>query len=288
MMKQMIQEIIRGVGDTSFVEAIRSVSGGDINDAFFVETGKQCYFVKINPDAVGNFFSYEADGLRILQATETLPVPDVYFEGEKDGTPILVLEWVKDKHTQSTEEELGHGLAYMHQTYGQAFGLDYDNYIGTMRQPNSWHREWLSFYGDNRLDWQAQVARQKGHWDQKREKRMEKLLLRLEDWLPKYPKPATLHGDLWGGNWIVGTGGVPYLIDPAVFYGHHEYDLAFTELFGGYSSRFYDAYREVQSIPAEYEERRPLYQLFYLLVHLNSFGENFGAPVDRILKTYGT
>lgn len=287
-MKQTIQDVIHDMGDHSSIEMTDSVSGGDINEAFVVETSEKRYFVKVNPNAEEGFFSYEADGLCKLKDTGTLSVPDVYFEGNKNGTPVLVLEWVEGERSPATEEQLGHGLAHMHQTEGQAFGLDYDNYIGKMTQPNDWNQEWLAFYRDQRLGWQAGVARQKDRWDQTREKRMEKLLSRLDEWLPENPKPGMLHGDLWGGNWLVGPGGAPYLIDPAVFYGHHEYDLAFTELFGGYSPRFYDAYQEVQPIPEEYDDRRPLYQLLYLLFHLNSFGETFGPPVDRILKRYGS
>lgn len=284
----MIQDVIQDMGDTSSVKMIQPVSGGDINDAFFVETGEERYFIKVNSDAEEGFFSYEADGLQRLQATGTLAVPEVYYEGNKNGTPVIILEWVEGKRGQWTEEQLGQGLAHMHQAEGQAFGLAYDNYIGKMTQPNGWHNDWLTFFRDQRIGWQANVAREKGYWNQKREKRFETLYSRLDEWLPENPNPAMLHGDLWGGNWLVGPGGEPYLIDPAVFYGHHEYDLAFTELFGGYSSLFYEAYREVQPIPKEYEDRRPLYQLLYLLFHLNSFGETFGAPVDRILKTYAS
>lgn len=287
MNNKIMAAAIEATGDTSPIQTVRTVSGGDINEAFYAATTESQYFVKINRAAEGDFFYFEAEGLKLLQATETLAVPAVYFHGEKDNAAVLVLEWIEGGSSATTEEELGHGLAAMHQTYGQAFGLNVDNYIGTMKQPNGWHDDWLSFLRDKRLGWQASVAEEKGRLTAKRRRRIDRLFSRLDEWIPSEVQPSTLHGDLWGGNWLVGPGGRPYLIDPAVFYGHFEFELAFTELFGGYSPRFYEAYREVQAISADYEERRALYQLFYLLVHLNSFGEMYGPSVDRVLKTYG-
>lgn len=286
-MNPVLAQALRQIGDFSTPATVRPVAGGDINEAFFVETENHRYFIKMNRTADRDFFAYEAAGLEILRATETVAVPEVYDYGMIDNTAVLVLEWIEGRKSATTETELGHALAHMHQHYGEAFGLDYDNYIGTMMQPNGQSETWLPFFRDKRLGWQASVAEEKGLLNVKRRKRIDCLFSRLGQWLPEKIRPSTLHGDLWGGNWLVGPGGHPYLMDPAVFYGHFEFELAFTELFGGYSSQFYEAYRQVQTIPSDYEERRPLYQLFYLLVHLNSFGEAYGPSVDRILKRYG-
>ncbi|MFB4164641.1 fructosamine kinase family protein [Alteribacillus sp. JSM 102045] len=108
----------------------------------------------------------------------------------------------------------------------------------------------------------------------------------LSDWIPDHQHPVKLHGDLWGGNWLPGKDGRPYFIDPAVWYGDHEFELAFTHLFGGFSKRVYDAYQEIKNIEVSFEDRKPLYQLYYLLVHLNIFEESYGSSVDRILSKY--
>lgn len=116
---------------------------------------------------------------------------------------------------------------------------------------------------------------------------MERLLERLNEWLDTPDAvPSLLHGDLWSGNWFSDTHRRPCLVDPASYFGHREVDLAMTQLFGGFPPRFYDAYRESYPLDPGYEERRPLYQLYYLWVHLNLFGEGYGASVDRILKRY--
>src|SRR5690606_35616774 len=116
--------------------------------------------------------------------------------------------------------------------------------------------------------------------------RLMKLIDDLDQWIPAHHPPSLLHGDLWKGNWLAGPDGEPYLIDPAVFYGDREYELAFSELFSGFSPTFYAAYKEAAPVSKEYGERRPIYQLYYLLVHLIHFGEAYGSAVDRVLQRY--
>ena len=84
------------------------------------------------------------------------------------------------------------------------------------------------------------------------------------------------------------TGGRPFLIDPAVYFGDRETDVAFSKLFGGFSARFYDAYREAWPLEPGWDERFEIYNLYHLLNHLNLFGEGYGSAVDNILNTYGT
>jgi fructosamine-3-kinase len=117
-------------------------------------------------------------------------------------------------------------------------------------------------------------------------RRLEILLARLDEWLPPDPPASLLHGDLWGGNWLVTSAGQPALIDPAVYYGHREADLAFTELFGGFPPAFYAAYREAWPLDPGYADRKELYNLYHLLNHLNLFGEGYGSSVDIILRRY--
>jgi fructosamine-3-kinase len=96
------------------------------------------------------------------------------------------------------------------------------------------------------------------------------------------PQPSLLHGDLWSGNaGFIAEG--PVIFDPAVYYGDREADLAMTELFGGFPARFYAAYNEALPLPADYEKRKHLYNLYHLLNHLNIFGAGYLAQVERTL-----
>ena len=115
---------------------------------------------------------------------------------------------------------------------------------------------------------------------------MERLLSRLGELLREPIHPSLLHGDLWAGNYITGNDGEAWLIDPAVYVGHHEADLAMSELFGGFPREFYDAYRSLFSLESGYEERKDLYNLYHLLNHLNLFGGSYYYPVIRILHRF--
>jgi fructosamine-3-kinase len=175
----------------------------------------------------------------------------------------------------------------MHRATAGAYGLDHDNYIGATPQPNGWMPSWRDFFRERRLRFQAELARRNGLLPAERASRVERLLDRLDRWIDDaLVRPSLLHGDLWGGNFIVGPGGGPALIDPAAYYGDREADLAFTRLFGGFPDNFYRAYAAAWPLPAGWQDRRDLYNLYHLLNHLNLFGESYGAQVDAVLRRY--
>lgn len=279
-------------------EQVRSVTearGGDIGRSFRVETDRRRLFVKYREDLEASVFVREAEGLALLGETGSLPVPGTHYAGAMPGRRggMIVLDWIEPGPSlPSVEEALGRGIAELHRASADKaagsprYGLDTDNYIGSLPQPNGWCERWPEFYRDRRLQPMAALAEERGRLPSERRKRLLRLMDQLERWVPSRPPSSLLHGDLWSGNWLAGADGRPYLIDPAVFYGDREYEIAFTELFGGFSPRFYAAYRETMPLDPEYGERRPLYQLYYLLVHLILFGEAYGPSVDRVLRRY--
>jgi fructosamine-3-kinase len=215
----------------------------------------------------------------------------VIAQGDADGScpAFLVLEWIETggKHADGIMERFGAALADLHRYTAPLHGLDRDNFIGRLPQPNDQTPSWIEFYRDQRIGSQMKLARQNGRLPARREDLLTRLMDRLSDWLDdETMPPALLHGDLWGGNYLVDDREQAVLIDPAVYYGHREMDLAMTELFGGFSSRFYDAYNAAYSLDRGYTERRDLYQLYYILVHLNLFGEGYGGRVDSIAARY--
>ncbi|UOQ87475.1 fructosamine kinase family protein [Gracilibacillus salinarum] len=284
-----MQEKIKLTGDQSPVKKIQPVSGGDINQAYYVQTANHEYFVKTNQDVPADFFQIEADGLERIRNTETIAVPAVYHVDHDDADQelALIMEWVDGQPTEQTGKRLGEQLAAMHATdAGAQYGLDQRTYVGSLTQQNHWYDNWVDYYRDKRLRPQLDLGISNGRITGIRQTKLEYLLINLERFIPAKPRTSLLHGDLWGGNWLTGAHGQPYLIDPSVLYGDHLFELAFTELFGGFPAPFYQSYQSSFPLEDYYEDVKPLYQLFYLLVHLNLFGEAYGSSVDRILDHY--
>ncbi|GGF21365.1 aminoglycoside phosphotransferase [Halobacillus andaensis] len=287
-MRQHIERVVRQMNDHSTIKEIRPVSGGDINEAFYVATENQTYFIKGNQNVPSHFFKAEAMGLEAIRETETAAVPKVYYYDEpaEGEVGMIALEWIEGKESAQSSEILGQKLARMHQHTSNHYGFGNPTFVGELDQPNDWKESWVEYYRENRLRHQYKLALKNGRLGTQRREKLEKLIYQLERFIPASPSASLLHGDLWGGNYLTGADGEPYLIDPSILYGDPSFELAFTELFGGFSSSFYAAYEQISPLRSDYEEVKPVYQLFYLLVHLNLFGESYGPSVDRILQKY--
>ncbi len=272
----------------SHISKINTVSGGDISKAYCVYTSTQRFFLKVNESSIAlEMFLAEKKGLENINLAKTIKAPEVLHCGQYKSSSFLLMEFIESKNPTSKEfETLGHQLADLHTfSVGDSFGWKQDNYIGSLPQSNKNHPDWILFYAHERLLPQLKMAKEKRLLISSEIPSESNLLKGCERFFPKV-KPALLHGDLWSGNYLISAQGIPYLIDPAVYFGHHEVDLAMTQLFGGFSSSFYRAYAE--QIPAErlQNERKDIYQLYYLLVHLNLFGRTYYPSVKQLLKTY--
>ena len=266
------------------------VGGGCIAHATRLDTDDGSFFLKYGRGAVAQTFSAEAAGLRALRGAESpLLMPAVLAaEDHIDERPgFLLMEWIEPgSKGDGFWEAFGHGLAVLHRHTAEQYGFDQDNFIGRLPQHNAWANTWPAFFRLNRLGPQAAMARKAGHWRSAWEPALHTLENRLANLLPEHPPASLLHGDLWSGNFLVTATGWAALIDPAVYYGHREADLAMTELFGGFSDRFYHAYREAWPLESGYEERREIYNLYHLINHLNLFGSSYAGAVTSILKRF--
>lgn len=271
------------------IQEFRSCHGGDINQALEIKTASARYFLKWNKDAAG-MFSAEAKGLALLREADVLPVPVViaFGDGEGDWPGYLLLEWLeRGNPSGQTMTMLGEGLAQLHEQRHSAHGLDHDNFIGSLPQYNHSHRSWAQFYAEQRIRPQMEIARQRGHLPSHRAKGLEKIISTMSNFLPEDVAPSLLHGDLWSGNVLALSDGRPAIIDPAVYYGHAEVEMAFIDLFGRYGDAFWVAYRANRDFDFKgYQERRLLLQLYPYMTHMNIFGGRYGSGVDAILRQY--
>ncbi|WP_373517413.1 fructosamine kinase family protein [Pricia sp.] len=228
------------------IESIRSISGGDISQAYLLETESERFFCKVNhADQANKMFLAEKKALEEIARTKEIAVPKVVLCEVLDKGGFLVMEYIEPKRASPKEmEQFGHQLAQFHQkSAANTFGWETDNYIGSLPQSNKENEGWAKFYVAERLIPQLRLS-----VDSKRlqndEIPSEQRLLEICHKLFPDVKPSLLHGDLWSGNYMVSQEGRPYLIDPATYYGHHEVDIAMTRLFGGFGNQFYGAYAE--------------------------------------------
>ncbi|MEM8509863.1 MAG: fructosamine kinase family protein [Bacteroidota bacterium] len=262
--------------------------GGDIAKAYKVLTPSNSYFVKTASYANAlQMFEAEAMGLQYIRDTKTIAAPKVSHISFSNATAYLIMDFVPSKAPNDKDmTRLGEALARLHNaTSANGFGLTTDNYIGSLTQSNTKHPNWADFYIHERIFPQLQMAVEAGLFPSSRIPELKKMKSVCNAFFGTI-KPSLLHGDLWSGNYLISEQGMPYLIDPAVCYGHSEMDLAMTKLFGGFSSSFYNAYHEHIPPHPNQRELTELYQFYYLLVHLNLFGSSYFSGVQRIVQKY--
>jgi len=267
-----------------------AVGGGCIAQATRLDTEAGPFFLKYGGPAVARTFPAEAAGLRVLhEAGSPLTIPRVLAaQGADPGKPgFLLMTWIEPGvHRDGFWETFGQGLASLHGHTAAQYGFDANNFIGRLPQRNTWEVAWPSFFRDHRLEPQVARARTAGRWQAAWNRPLDALYRHLDVLLPPAPPASLLHGDLWSGNFMVTQAGQAALIDPAVYYGDREADLAMTELFGGFAARFYESYRAAWPLEAGYEARREVYNLYHRLNHLNLFGSNYAGSVASVLRRY--
>lgn len=270
------------------IVGLQRVQGGDINEAMMVrlEDG-QSLFVKWIRKAPVDFLAKEADGLQALRkALHPLIVPEVIAVNVFDsGMQMLTLEYLTPVNPSSSDWfNAGEGLAALHSNTSVNFGWPSSNYIGTLPQINSPSASWPVFFGQQRLRKQLALGLQKGVFGAAFAKRLDRLVSKLPDLLPD-ATPELTHGDLWSGNMLFTANG-PALIDPAVAYSNGEADLAMSKLFGGFPATFYEAYIASKPLIEGWEQRVPLLQLYWVMVHANLFGGHYVHQCQSIVDRY--
>lgn len=261
------------------------LSGGDINEAYRLTfSSGQAVFLKCNGQIEHAFFEAEADGLTTIAASNTLSVPTFIGIGQAESRSFLALEYLESSDLKDWQA-LGDGLAKHHQCSHDYFGGTRDNFIGSLTQKNIWAGSWSEFYTNQRILPQVRDAFDKGLVEPKDLRAVESFLKEYPHLHPK-EEPALLHGDLWSGNVLFGQGGKPHLIDPSVYYGHREIDLAMMHLFGGFPKAVYETYDATFPLVPDWEGRLVFHQLYPLLVHLNLFGLSYRASCRAIWQSF--
>lgn len=268
------------------LNSMRPVSGGDINDSYQIHTHSgETWFLKLNrKNAPKEIITTEYESLILLKKYGVKNIPGSFTLLENKTTAGLLIEYYESSPTNNNWDQFFSDLANMHKTSGEQFGGK-NNYIGRLPQKNTEHHSWKDFYITCRLEPQIQTA-----IDQKRLSlsvisKVNSLYHRIKDTCPE-EKPSLIHGDLWGGNILI-TQKKTLLIDPCAHFGHREMDFAMMDLFGGFppvSSQ--TSYNDIYPIEPGFDLRKEMYQLYYLLVHLNIFGLGYLSRVEQIIHKF--
>ena len=267
------------------ITSVDPVSGGCIHQALRVQTtsGKG-FFLKQDPGKFTDVFQREAEGLEALRVEGGPAIPEVYLV--REGY-LLLSDLRPAPRCKDYWQIYGRQLAIVHMQRYTKFGFVNDNYIGSNPQQNTWMDDGWEFFQEMRLRNQIKWANDRSLLDAKDLHKLENLLKRLPDLIPEQPA-SLIHGDLWSGNLITNQDGKPALIDPAVYYGWAEADLAMADLFGHYPKEFFRAYTEINPLEPEYRTRFSLYNIYHLLNHLNIFGGGYRSQIRTVLDNFST
>jgi fructosamine-3-kinase len=274
------------------IRVVGAVAGGCIHPGHHVRAAAGDLFLKFGRGTGPGFFAAEAEGLRQLAAAAVgVRVPEAHaFADAGTGREFgwIVMEWLEPgRRGPGFAGRLAAGLAALHSAPAGGWGWDRPGYIGTLPQDNGAESDWPTFWAKRRLEPQLLAVRRSGRLPGS-EREWAILLERLPHALAPAAEdgPSLLHGDLWGGNILAIGAGEPGLIDPSVYRGHREVDLAMSELFGGFDREFHDTYESLRPLQPGYREvRRGIYQLYYLLVHVNLFGDGYVAHTGATLRS---
>jgi len=273
------------------VKSITPVGGGCISNASRVVTDRGAYFLKWATGGAGETFVAEGMGLDALASHAfelVVPRPIIMYNAEADRPGLLLMDWIEEgSKGVGFWERLGTGLARLHSEATEpSYGFACDNFIGRLPQQNEPGSSWPEFFIERRILPQVRMARERGRWTASWDRGLSGLLKALPSILPPHPHPSLVHGDLWAGNVLATADGRGAIVDPAAYRGDREVDLAMSELFGGFSSAFYEAYEACWQLERGYEKRRDIYNLYHLINHLNHFGSAYAGQVGEILRRW--
>ncbi|MDT0555889.1 fructosamine kinase family protein [Patiriisocius hiemis] len=261
----------------------KPLSGSALNHVFKITTNQADYFVKLNNSKNSTaMFHAEALGLELLRTSKSFIIPKVIGHGTIEEYGYLLIDFIsQEKPSQDFWETFANNLVKLHKTSQENFGLDHDNFIAYLPQHNSKEELAVDFYIKQRLKPQFNLAKGNGYdfGD------LNSFYGNISGLIPE-EKPSLLHGDLWNGNFLISENGTPVLIDPAVCFGNREMDIAMMHLFGGFPSEVFKQYHSTFPLVYGWEDRIPLFQLYYILVHVNLFGGSYFHQAKEIVNRF--
>ncbi|MDX1614819.1 MAG: fructosamine kinase family protein [Candidatus Promineifilaceae bacterium] len=262
------------------------LSGGCVGQVLLVEWKGSPQLVAKIDDSQFAQLDVEAFMLRYLREHTDLPVPSIIYADQG----LLLLEYLpgENRFSAEAEQHAAELMVHLHAIGADFYGFQRDTLIGGLTQPNDWAESWLEFFAERRLRYMARLTHDTDLLPISLLSRVDRLCDHLDDWLDEPQGPALIHGDAWAGNVLATDTKIVGFLDPAIYFADPEIELAFMSLFDSFGESFFRRYRELRPIaPGFMSERRHLYNLYPLLVHVRLFGGGYVNAVDRTLTRFG-
>lgn len=254
------------------------------NSSAYIYNCDDKYLIKVSEDK--RMLASETQMLEYLKDYSSLPVPSII----KKLDNFLITEYIKNNGLGKEEAELDAALKFatLHRIHDKQCGFITNTNIGIYEQSNRQNSSWIEFYKRERIfDFVNQMLVE----DKIGDKLYDRVVSFCDDfdkYLVEPKKPSLLHGDIWSGNILINDGQISGIIDPAIYYGHHEMDLAFILMFQTFGNGFFERYNDLYPIEDGFlEQRADIYNLYPYLVHARAFGKSYLTYVKKIMEKYG-
>jgi fructosamine-3-kinase len=271
---------------SSQLQEIAPLSGGQIGQVYRIRLADGTPLVAKFDDGPQPQLDIEGNMLRYLAQHTRLPVPTVIFSQPH----LLIMAWMpgQSRFSPQAEADAAEHLAALHAVTAPTFGFPFMTLIGAFTQPNPATASWLDFFREQRIFHLMWAAVQLGRLPESFVPRLERLGGQLDRWLAEPERPSLIHGDIWTSNVLAENGRITAFLDPALYFGIDEIELAYIALFNSFGTPFFRRYEEIRPLPPGfYEERRHLYSLYPLLSHVCHFGGSYVGMVDSVLHRFG-
>lgn len=287
MENAQLEKLLKSYLGVNAINGIIPVKGGCINETYKVLTNTDSFFIKMNvKNKFPQMFELEMKGLDALSAFFQLRTPRIMGKFSTDDYDVLALEWIdKYEFSSGSISALGEGLAAIHAQTSTHFGLQYNNYFGSLKQVNTKHEKWTDFFIQNRLLPLTEKAQANNLITPQTVNNLLKIATQISNLTPQFT-PSLLHGDLWDGNCFADRHGTPCIFDPAIYYGCAEVDIAETKLFGSFNWAFYDAWQSNYHPEPDWETRVELWNIYPLLAHVLLFGDSYVPQLNEAISKY--
>ena len=249
--------------------------------------GSYSVFAKFS-DAANGFeqFEIELAGLWLLSERSGILTPTPIGIIPVTGGSILVLETVQvvDRAPRHWRQ-IGQTLARIHKIKWDRFGLETHGYFGPLYQDNAPMSDWPAFYAERRLWPGLRLAIDSGNMPPVVIRQVEKLISRLPELCGPEIVPSLLHGDAQQNNFISTEMGT-VVIDPAVYYGNPEMDLASIDYFQTVPDDVFAGYQDELPIDPGFWERRDLWRIWGYLACVTVEGPSYLDKLTEAVQKY--